>query len=37
MALALFPLAEMCATALLLNTVAAGYATWRLHRNADVE
>jgi uncharacterized membrane protein YfcA len=37
MALALFPAAEMRATALLLNIVAAGYATWRLHQNAAVE
>lgn len=37
MAFAAFPAAEMRATALLLNIVAAGYATWRLHRRAAVE
>jgi uncharacterized membrane protein YfcA len=37
MALALLPAAEMRATALLLNIVAAGYATWRLHRNVAIE
>src|SRR5271156_4432765 len=34
MAFAAFPAAEMRATALLLNIVAAGYATWRVHRKA---
>jgi uncharacterized protein len=34
MAFAAFPATEMRATALLLNIVAAGYATWRLHRRA---
>jgi uncharacterized membrane protein YfcA len=32
MAFAAFPAAEMRATALLLNIVAAGYATWRVYR-----
>jgi uncharacterized membrane protein YfcA len=32
MAFALLPAAEMRATALLLNIVAAGYATWRPQR-----
>lgn len=32
MAFAAFPATEMRATALLLNIIAAGYATWRLHR-----
>jgi hypothetical protein len=34
---AAFPATEMRATALLLNIVAAGYATWRLHRRGAVE
>ena len=34
MAFAAFPAAEMRGTALLLNIVAAGYATWQLHRRA---
>lgn len=34
MAFAAFPAAEMRPTALLLNVVAAGYATWRMHRRA---
>jgi hypothetical protein len=33
MAFAAFPADEMRPTALLLNIVAAGYATWRLHRS----
>jgi uncharacterized membrane protein YfcA len=37
MGFALFPAAEMRATALLLNVVAAGYATWRLHRSGAIE
>jgi uncharacterized membrane protein YfcA len=37
MAFAEFPAAEMRATALLLNIVAAGYATWRLHRKAAID
>jgi uncharacterized membrane protein YfcA len=37
MAFASFPAAEMRPTALFLNTVAAGYATWRLHRRAVIE
>jgi uncharacterized membrane protein YfcA len=37
MAFAEFPAAEMRATALFLNIVAAGYATWRLHRRAALE
>jgi uncharacterized protein len=32
MAFAAFPASEMRATALMLNVVAAGYATWRVHR-----
>jgi len=36
MAFASFPAVEMRATALLLNIVAAGYATWRLHRRAAI-
>jgi hypothetical protein len=37
MGFAEFPAVEMRATALLLNVVAAGYASWRLHRSAAVE
>jgi hypothetical protein len=37
MAFAAFPAAEMRPTALLLNVVAAGYATWRLHRNGALD
>jgi uncharacterized membrane protein YfcA len=37
MAFAAFPATEMRATALLLNIVAAGYATWRLHRRAVID
>jgi uncharacterized membrane protein YfcA len=37
MAFAAFPAVEMRATALLLNIVAAGYATWRLHRRAAID
>nr|WP_294507376.1 sulfite exporter TauE/SafE family protein [uncultured Rhodopila sp.] len=37
MAFAAFPAALMRPTALLLNVVAAGYATWRLHRNAAID
>jgi uncharacterized membrane protein YfcA len=37
MAFAAFPAIEMRATALLLNIVAAGYATWRLHRRGVIE
>ncbi len=37
MAFAAFPATEMRATALLLNIVAAGYATWRLHRRAAID
>jgi uncharacterized membrane protein YfcA len=37
MAFAAFPAAEMRATALLLNIVAAGYATWRLHRSNAID
>ena len=37
MAFAAFPAIEMRATALLLNIVAAGYATWRLHRRAAID
>jgi uncharacterized protein len=37
MAFASFPAAEMRPTALLLNIVAAGYATWRLHRRAAID
>ncbi len=36
MAFAAFPATEMRQTALLLNIVAAGYATWRLHRRAAI-
>jgi uncharacterized membrane protein YfcA len=37
MAFAAFPASEMRATALLLNIVAAGYATWRLHRRGAID
>jgi uncharacterized membrane protein YfcA len=37
MAFAAFPAAEMRGTALVLNIVAAGYATWRLHRSAAID
>ena len=37
MAFAAFPAIEMRPTALLLNIVAAGYATWRLHRRAAID
>ena len=37
MAFAAFPPTEMRATALLLNIVAAGYATWQLHRRAAID
>ncbi len=37
MAFVEFPAAEMRATALMLNIVAAGYATWRLHRRAAID
>jgi uncharacterized protein len=37
MAFAEFPAAEMRATALVLNIVAAGYATWRLHQRAAID
>jgi hypothetical protein len=37
MAFAIFPVAEMRPTALLLNVVAAGYARWRLHRNGALD
>ena len=37
MAVAAFPAAEMRATALVLNIVAAGYATWRLHRRGAID
>jgi drug/metabolite transporter (DMT)-like permease/uncharacterized membrane protein YfcA len=37
MAVAGFPAAEMRPTALLLNVVAAGYATWRLHRAGAID
>jgi uncharacterized membrane protein YfcA len=37
MALAGFPAPEMRPTALLLNVVAAGYATWRLHRKDMID
>ncbi len=36
MAFAGFPAEEMRPTALLLNIVAAGYATWRLHRHGAI-
>jgi uncharacterized protein len=37
MAFEAFPTTEMRATALLLNIVAAGYATWQLHRRAAID
>jgi uncharacterized protein len=37
MAFASFPAADMRPTALLLNVIAAGYATWRLHRGGLIE
>jgi uncharacterized membrane protein YfcA len=37
MAFAAFPATEMRATALLLNIVAAGYATWQVHRRAAID
>jgi uncharacterized protein len=37
MAFAAFPADEMRATALVLNIVAAGYATWRLHRRGAID
>jgi uncharacterized membrane protein YfcA len=37
MAFAEFPAAELRATALMLNIVAAGYATWRLHQRAAID
>ena len=37
MAFAAFPAVEMRATALMLNIVAAGYATWQLHRRAATD
>ena len=37
MAFAAFPAIEMRATALVLNIVAAGYATWWLHRRAAID
>jgi uncharacterized protein len=37
MAFAGFPAAEMRPTALLLNIIAAGYATWRLHQSAAID
>ena len=37
MAFAAFPAVEMRATALLLNIIAAGYATWRLHRREAID
>jgi uncharacterized membrane protein YfcA len=37
MAFAAFPAAEMRPTALLLNVVAASYATWRLNQNAAID
>jgi uncharacterized membrane protein YfcA len=37
MAFASFPAIEMRPTALFLNIVAAGYATWRLHRRAAID
>jgi uncharacterized membrane protein YfcA len=37
MAFAAFPAVEMRATALLLNIVAAGYATWRLRRSVSLD
>ncbi len=37
MAFAAFPASEMRPTALLLNVIAAGYATWRLHREGAID
>lgn len=37
MAFAAFPAVEMRATALLLNIVAAGYATWHIHRKIGLD
>jgi uncharacterized protein len=37
MAFAAFPAAEIRATALVLNIVAAGYATWRLHQRGAID
>jgi uncharacterized membrane protein YfcA len=37
MAFAAFQVTEMRATALFLNVVAAGYATWQLHRKAAID
>jgi hypothetical protein len=37
MAVAEFPSFEMRTTALFLNVIAAGYATWRLHRKRLVD
>ena len=37
MAFATFPAVEMRATALLLNIIAAGYATWRVHRGVGLD
>ena len=37
MAFAAFPADEMRPTALLLNVVAASYATWRLHRAGAID
>jgi uncharacterized protein len=37
MAFAAFPATEMRATALLLNIIAAGYTTWRLHRRGAID
>jgi hypothetical protein len=37
MTFAAFPATQMRPTALLLNVVAAGYATWRLHHKAAIE
>ena len=37
MAFAAFPADEMRPTALLLNIVAAGCATWRLHRSGAID
>jgi uncharacterized membrane protein YfcA len=37
MAFAAFPATEMRATALVLNIVAAGYATWRLHHRGAID
>ena len=37
MAFAAFPVSEMRPTALLLNIVAAGFATWRLHQRGVVD